>query len=493
MITTHKKHHGKSIPKATKLAIALKSIKGKQTISAISKEHNVSRTTVYLQQEKALKAANQAFEEKDDDVLFYIPVTKAFLYAMIVALFVICKSSYRDIIFFLKSIFNYHVSLGTVSNVINEAADKAVPINNSYDLSTVRESASDEVFHLNKPLLVTVDIASRFCPLLVHANNRDGTTWGVNLLDLHARGYAPETSIIDGANGMINGYEEALPDTKLRHDHFHFIMALTDCAQFLKNRMDSAKTEAMELFSRSINAKNEDKEKKYTEEFVLAHEEFKHLENIYTAFKTLSSWLQYDVLQLAGKSPAERSMLYDFILSEMISLASKHPHRIDAIVKAMKKRRDALLDITHTLNEKFSVLSVKYKVSIQTIWNICELAKHSFDSPKYVEKADQLASFLGSTYDVIEDEVLLILESTHRCSSMVENFNSRLRPYLDNRKFISPKILALIQFYLNHKPFMRSKHERLVNKSPAEAFTGKSHKPWLEMLGFNCCVTRVAA
>jgi hypothetical protein len=94
---------------------------------------------------------------------------------------------------------------------------------------------------------------------------------------------------------------------------------------------------------------------------------------------------------------------------------------------------------------------------------------------------------------VIEDEVLLILESTHRCSSMVENFNSRLRPYLDNRKFISPKILALIQFYLNHKPFMRSKHERLVNKSPAEAFTGKSHKPWLEMLGFNCCVTRVAA
>jgi transposase-like protein len=60
MITTHKKHHGKSIPKATKLAIALKSIKGKHTISAISKEHNVSRTTVYLQQEKALKAANPA-------------------------------------------------------------------------------------------------------------------------------------------------------------------------------------------------------------------------------------------------------------------------------------------------------------------------------------------------------------------------------------------------------------------------------------------------
>jgi hypothetical protein len=36
----------------------------------------------------------------------------------------------------------------------------------------------------------------------------------------------------------------------------------------------------------------------------------------------------------------------------------------------------------------------------------------------------------------------------------------------------------------NHQPFMRSRHERLVNKTPAEAMTGKPHRPWLEMLGF---------
>lgn len=70
------------------------------------------------------------------------------------------------------------------------------------------------------------------------------------------------------------------------------------------------------------------------------------------------------------------------------------------------------------------------------------------------------------------------------CSSMVENLNSRVRPYLDEQKFVSQKILNLIQFYLNHKPFTRSTHKRLVNKSPAEAMTGKPHQPWLEMLGF---------
>ena len=43
MITAHKKHHVKSIPKATKLAIALQAIKGKKTISAISKGFFVGR------------------------------------------------------------------------------------------------------------------------------------------------------------------------------------------------------------------------------------------------------------------------------------------------------------------------------------------------------------------------------------------------------------------------------------------------------------------
>ncbi len=67
---------------------------------------------------------------------------------------------------------------------------------------------------------------------------------------------------------------------------------------------------------------------------------------------------------------------------------------------------------------------------------------------------------------------------------MIENFNSRLRPYLDKRKFISQKMLALIQFYLNHRPFPRSQHERLKHKSPAEALTGHPHKPWREIIGF---------
>ena len=99
-------------------------------------------------------------------------------------------------------------------------------------------------------------------------------------------------------------------------------------------------------------------------------------------------------------------------------------------------------------------------------------ARYGLDRCNYGEESSALEELIGQKYDEIEDAVLLILERTHRCSSMVENLNSRVRPYLDERKSVSQKTLGLIQSYLNHKPCMRSKDKRLVNKTAAEAITG---------------------
>ncbi len=38
-------------------------------------------------------------------------------------------------------------------------------INNSYDLSAIKDSSADEIFHRNQPVLAVEDIASRFCVL----------------------------------------------------------------------------------------------------------------------------------------------------------------------------------------------------------------------------------------------------------------------------------------------------------------------------------------
>ena len=76
------------------------------------------------------------------------------------------------------------------------------------------------------------------------------------------------------------------------------------------------------------------------------------------------------------------------------------------------------------------------------------------------------------------------MKQTPRASSMVENLNSRLRNYFFLRKQLGPSYLNLLQFFLNHRQFMRSECEERVGKSPKELMMGESHPHWLEMLGF---------
>ena len=206
-------------------------------------------------------------------------------------------------------------------------------------------------------------------------------------------------------------------------------MGMKDCGRYLKNRVDSSTTAAMKLFQQSIKGSDDVKKQARTEAFEVALNELSALETVHTTFKTLSSWMQYDVLQLAGKPPIERAILYDFIQSEMTNVALAHPHRIEDIVTSLKTRRDALLDVMNTLNEKFMNLSEKHLASIDIIWSVCYLARYAFDSLQYGLKSHELEFMIGSKYGEIEDDVLQILETTQRRSSMVENFNSRLRPY----------------------------------------------------------------
>lgn len=76
------------------------------------------------------------------------------------------------------------------------------------------------------------------------------------------------------------------------------------------------------------------------------------------------------------------------------------------------------------------------------------------------------------------------LKQTTRASSPVENFNSRLRNYFFLRRSLSDNYLSLLQFFLNHRQFMRSQVLERVGKSLTELLTDKSYSHWLELLGF---------
>jgi hypothetical protein len=118
----------------------------------------------------------------------------------------------RSVVEICRDLFDYSLSVGTVHNVIHRAVAPARRCNDAHAVESVRIGAHDEIFQAGAPVLVGVDVASTYCYLLSQEDYRDADTWGVRLLELQERGFAPDATIADFATGLRAGQEQALPD-----------------------------------------------------------------------------------------------------------------------------------------------------------------------------------------------------------------------------------------------------------------------------------------
>ena len=143
-----------------------------------------------------MAALTRAFEpgSKADDVLFYLPVTKAWLHQLVLALVLIGHSSYRAVVELLRDLFDWPIALGTVHNIVSRTVEPARAISRRCDLAGVRIGAHDEIFQASHPVLVGVDTASTYCYLLSLEDHRDAVTWGVRLLELVDQGFHPDAT-----------------------------------------------------------------------------------------------------------------------------------------------------------------------------------------------------------------------------------------------------------------------------------------------------------
>ena len=115
-------------------------------------------------------------------MLFELAVTKTWLRQVIVGLTLICRSSYRGVVEFLRDLLGVPVSVGCVHDVLQAATRQADIINRQQDLSGIRVGLHDEIFQGATPVLAGVDATSTYCYLLAAEQRRDADTWGVHLL-----------------------------------------------------------------------------------------------------------------------------------------------------------------------------------------------------------------------------------------------------------------------------------------------------------------------
>ena len=88
------------LPESDRKELAVQAMVRSETVSDLATRHGVSRKFVYAQKRKASIALDDAFlsAAAEDEVLFELVVTKAWLCQVIVALALICHGSYRGVI-----------------------------------------------------------------------------------------------------------------------------------------------------------------------------------------------------------------------------------------------------------------------------------------------------------------------------------------------------------------------------------------------------------
>ena len=199
------------LPGSERKKLAVQALAGSETISELSARLGVSRKFIYAQKDKASDALNDAFcsAVADDEVLFQLPVTRTWLRQVMVGLPLICRSSYRGVVEFVRDLLGQSISEGHVHDVMQWAAQQAGSINREQDLSGIRVGLHDEIFHGDRPVLAGVDADSTYCYLLSAEDHRDGDTWDVHLLEAAQQGLAPGYTIADAGQGLRAGQRAA--------------------------------------------------------------------------------------------------------------------------------------------------------------------------------------------------------------------------------------------------------------------------------------------
>ena len=211
------------LPGSDRKDLAIQALAHAETVSDLAARHRVSRKFVYQQTHKARIALADAFSPAvaDSEVLFELAVTKAWLRGVIVGLTLICRSSYRGVVEFMRDLLGVPVSVGCVHDVLQAVTRQAGIINRQQDLSGVRVGLHDEVFQGATPVLAGVDATSTYCYLLAAEQRRDADTWGVHLLDAAKQGLDPDYTIADAGQGLRAGQRAAWGDTPCHGDVFH--------------------------------------------------------------------------------------------------------------------------------------------------------------------------------------------------------------------------------------------------------------------------------
>ena len=353
---------------------------------------------------------------------------------MIISLALDGTASEEGIQRILENNFQKHVSIGKISNILNQAARRAAEFDESVDLSGIRQGANDEIFQCGKPVLTGVDVDTGYVYLLQPAADRTADTWENAMEICKSRNLELDVSISDFGTGLLGGIPKAFPGACIQPDLFHFLMEIgkeisSQERRFYAMLADYYKCEEA-LSGKRVHEKTFQKLLTLEEKLSPAIERCDRLLTLYRWLREMTRYQGYcyqDVLSLCY-----------WILDQMEDTAGI----TDKLRKVLAKTRRNLPDVLIYLERAEKALreyAVKKGYPEESFVLMYRMQGYQPGSQEYRSADRRLRHIFKKTYADAYLEIESILKGVKRASSLVENLNGRLWRYMNLKRMIPEK------------------------------------------------------
>ena len=406
-----------------------------------------------------------------------ILITPDFVKRCVTALTCYCRSPLEGMVEFFDRVVGHHVSKGSIGRILRETSEKAEAFDRSVTLDTVREIAADEIFQQGKPALTCVDLETHYVVMMEPARDRAGETWKAALEEQKTRGLSPEACVSDAGTGLLKGVPAAFPGIEMQLDAFHALRDIGVHIRKVERKSFSlfAQLEHLEEKLRNPKAK-EDTRKQYAELWTQWETELQRTEILDILF----SWLR-EYTGFSGYGYDKSLALCGWILDEMSAL---YPEKED-LLKAVRKFRNrlpALLRFLRRLEEKTREAALSFPAHPRAFQLLYNQTAYHYQSEEYRFMEKKLFSIFGQRIFEARDMLSSTLRSVFRASSLIENLNGRLRPFMDLKREVPEPLFILLKVFFNTKKDRRPRNRNWKGTSAIDRLTGQSCPEFLDLL-----------
>jgi transposase-like protein len=456
-------------------------------VAALSRTLGVSRPTLYAWRAQAQQALQQVFAPVPPP----LPPSPA-LARQILTLWAAAHASTRGIQTCLETLTAQGVSLATITQVLQDAEQRALHWMATHVPTTVRALALDEIYTNDRQgaYLNVVDVHSGAVwasegPLPV-----DGDTWTLVLWDLQERGLRWDRVVLDGGGAMLVACRTVTPQLPLQHDQWHVLHRCGQLQRRLARHLAdlTARTPVVARQAARVAAGQvpigRNPQTDIVAQVAAVAQATQVVADVRYLTQEVTRLLEVVVLDRRGLlDVVQRQADLDAALALLaeVAAASRAPFqgevaRVHAVLRAALP---TLLRFVDQVAQVQQDLGVVLPAERQTLVAWAWLRRKALGWTRR-----ELLAALPTDWQAAARILVATWEDANRArvSSAVERWHSIQRPHLAVHRTLSRGRLALLAVWHNHRVFTRGVH---MGQSPLH-LSGLVDAPtdWLVALGY---------